>query len=249
MKSFNYLGFLTLTIMLVLVSHQFSWAAQAKFSWLPNDPSDGTVGYMLHYGTSSREYTESIDVGSPHPVSGRVFASVSQLVPDQTYFFTVTAYNANGEQSSYPNEVSCKITSESGYSSSSSSSHKLYISKSSNLSNVDVLEGATVDGGIYVFAGPDAGISHVTFSVDGVYAQTEILAPFELAGGAAFDTSQLSRGQHKITANIKLTDGSSKLISSVFSVSSGADIAGNKGSVGTNSHDLFVTTSPSLSGA
>jgi hypothetical protein len=235
--------------MFVLASHQFTWAAQANFSWLANNASDGTVGYMLHYGTSSREYTEFIDVGSPNPVNGRVNASVFQLVPDQTYFFTVTAYNVNGEQSSYPNEVSCTIPSESSSSSSSSSLYELYISTSSNLSNADVLEGVTADGDVYVFTGPDAGISNVTFSVDGVYTQTEYYTPFELAGGAAFDMSKLSLGQHKITANIKLTDGSNKLISSVFTVSSAADSADNKISVGTNSYDLFVTTSPSLSGA
>lgn len=107
MTLFNYLRIIFVTIIFSLSSYQFSWAAQADFSWLPNDKSDGTVGYILHYGKSSRKYTESVDVGSPSPVNGRIYASVSTLEAEQTYFFTVTAYNAQGNESSYPNEVKC----------------------------------------------------------------------------------------------------------------------------------------------
>ena len=104
---FNYLRIIFVIIIFSLSSYQFSWAAQANFSWLPNDKSDGTVGYILHYGKSSRNYTESVDVGSPAPVNGRIYASVSTLEAEKTYFFTVTAYNAEGNESSYPNEVKC----------------------------------------------------------------------------------------------------------------------------------------------
>jgi hypothetical protein len=107
MTLFNYLRIILVTIIFSLSSYQFSWAAHADFSWLPNDKSDGTVGYILHYGKSSRKYTESVDVGSPAPVNGRIYAGVSTLEAEQTYFFTVTAYNAGGDESSYPNEVVC----------------------------------------------------------------------------------------------------------------------------------------------
>ncbi len=103
---YKYFRLLFITILFGLSSYQYSWGAQANFSWLPNDPSDGTVGYILHYGKSSRNYTESVDVGSPAPVNGRICAGVSTLEPDQTYYFTVTAYNAQKIESSYPNEVS-----------------------------------------------------------------------------------------------------------------------------------------------
>ncbi len=240
MTLFNYFRILIVTIMLALLSNQSTWAAQANFSWLPNNTSDGTVGYMLHYGTSSRTYTESVDVGSPVPVNGRIYASVVQLAPDQTYFFTVTAYNAQGDESSYPSEVACTIPSNAV----NTTNYDIYMSTSSNLSGAVALEGSTVGGDIYVFTGPDAGISSVVFSVDGVVTRTEGLAPYELAGGEAFDTSSLSSGQHKITANIQLSDGTTKLVSSLFTLSS-ADVI----PVNTNAYDLFVTTSSNLSGA
>lgn len=226
--------------MFVLFNNQLSWAAELNFSWLPINTSDGTVGYKLHYGTSSRVYTNSVDVGSPVPVDGFVSAAISQLAPDQPYFFTVTAYNAQGDESSYANEVVCTVPSDAV----NSKPYDIYLSKSSNLSGAVALEGAAVDGDIYVFSGPDAGVSRVTFSVDGVAAQTEYLTPFELAGGSAFDTSQLSPGQHKLTANFQLNDGSTKLVSRLFTTPSSVPR-----SVNTSSYDIYVTTSSNPSGA
>jgi hypothetical protein len=54
---FNYRRILFVTIIFRLSRYQFSWAAQAIFSWLPNDPFEGTVGYILQYSKSSRNYT------------------------------------------------------------------------------------------------------------------------------------------------------------------------------------------------
>jgi CxxC motif-containing protein len=118
------------------------------------------------------------------------------------------------------------------------------MSTKSDLSGAVTLEGTTVDGDIYVFTGPDTGVSKVIFSVDGVVTQTESLAPYELMGGSAFDTSKLSSGKHKITADIKLTNGTSKLVSGVFTIPSADTGSGN-----TDLYDLFVTTSSNLSGA
>ena len=103
---------LIITFVFALLINHSAFAAQANFSWLPNNASDGTVGYVLHYGTSSHVYTKSIDVGSPAPVGGRIYANASQLVPEQTYFFTVTAYNAKAAESAYSNEVACTTPSE-----------------------------------------------------------------------------------------------------------------------------------------
>ncbi len=206
--------------MFALLSNQSSWAAQANFSWMANNDSGITAGYMLHYGTTSREYTKSVDVYFPDPIAGRVYATVDQLEPGQTYFVTVTAYNAEGSQSSYPNEVASTIPYDAV---ASSSDYELLATTSSSLAGAVALDGATVEGDIYVLTGPDTGVSSVTFSVDGIVVRTEGYAPFELVGGATYDTSLLSPGNHEINADIKLSDGSSKFISAVFTIPSAND--------------------------
>jgi len=230
-----------ITFLFALLISQAALAAQANFSWLPNNSSDGTVGYIIHYGISSRFYTESVDVGSPVPVSGRVRATVFNLEPEQTYFFTVTAYNAEGMESPYPNEIALDIPSDAV----DSNLYDIYVSESSDLSGALALEGEAVEGDLYIFTGPDAGVSSVIFSVDGVVTNTERVAPFELqVGKAALDTSQMSPGQHEIMANIQLSNGSTKLVSALFTIPSVDDSPANG-----NSHDIFISKSPNLSGA
>ena len=65
--------------------------------------AEGAVGYRLHCGTASGNYTQIQDVGNV------TTATVSNLTAGQIYFFCVTAYNAVGE--SLPsNEVSFRAT-------------------------------------------------------------------------------------------------------------------------------------------
>ncbi|MGB3223461.1 MAG: fibronectin type III domain-containing protein, partial [Desulforhopalus sp.] len=181
MTLFNYFRVLLVTMIFALASYQTSWAAHADFSWLPNDASDGTVGYVLYYGTSSRVYTESIDIGSPSLIGGRVHANVPQLAPGQKYFFTVTAYNAAGQESPYANEVACTIPLDAVSDGTGDiGNYDIMVASSSNLSGAVALDGATVEGDLYVFTGPDTGVNQVTFSVDGVVTQTEKAAPYEL---------------------------------------------------------------------
>ena len=92
------------------------------------------------------------------------------------------------------------------------------ISKSGDRSNAYALEGATVDGDIYVFVEPATEITMVEFFIDDVLHQTEKYAPFDLAGGATgglavpFDTGTLSTGLHKFSARITKIDGSNETI-------------------------------------
>jgi hypothetical protein len=241
MRLFNYARILIGTFMFALLSIQVSWAAEASFSWLANNDSGITAGYMLHYGTSSREYTDSIDVGSPTPTNGRIYASVDQLEAGKTYFFTVTAYNSAGSQSSYPSEVICSIPYDAV---SSSDDYEILATTSSSLAGAVALDGTTVEGEIYIFTGPDTGVSSVVFSVDGIVARTEGLAPFELAGGATYDTSDLSPGNHEVNADIKLSDGSSKFINAVFTIPSA-----DEDPVDNNIHDIYLSKASNLSEA
>jgi len=76
----------------------------ADFSWIPNEETD-LAGYKIHYGTASGDYTETIDVGKPEPVDGRIQAQVSGLIEGTTYYFVATAYDSAGVESDYSEEV------------------------------------------------------------------------------------------------------------------------------------------------
>lgn len=76
-----------------------SSAASVTLSWSPNSESD-LNGYKIHYGTTSRVYTTSMNVGkvTTHTVMG--------LTPGQTYHFALTAFNTTGAESGLSAEVS-----------------------------------------------------------------------------------------------------------------------------------------------
>ena len=62
------------------------YAAQhVSLAW---DAEREVVGYRLHCGTASHNYTQIQDVGNA------TMATVSNLTAGQIYYFAVTAYNA-----------------------------------------------------------------------------------------------------------------------------------------------------------
>jgi hypothetical protein len=79
-------------------------ANEAKFAWSPNTETN-LAGYKIHYGTGSRNYTSSVDVGKPPTINGSVNATLTGFVPGTTYYFAATAYDTNGFESDYSNEV------------------------------------------------------------------------------------------------------------------------------------------------
>jgi hypothetical protein len=73
-------------------------AEQVSLAWDANTEPD-LGGYKLYYGTASKAYSQVIDVGKNSQVT------VSNLNQGVTYFFAVTAYNLQGEESDYSNEI------------------------------------------------------------------------------------------------------------------------------------------------
>jgi len=83
-----------------------AFAGTATLNWTaPSFNTDGTpltdlAGYKIYYGTSSQNYTSVASVGN---VTTYVLNGLTDGV---TYYFTVTAYNTAGVESSYSQEVS-----------------------------------------------------------------------------------------------------------------------------------------------
>ncbi|MBN2809787.1 MAG: fibronectin type III domain-containing protein, partial [Deltaproteobacteria bacterium] len=73
-------------------------AGNLDLAW---DPSTSTEvsGYRLYYGTTSKNYTESVDVGNVTTYL------LTGLTDGETYYLAVTAYSSNTE-SDFSNEVS-----------------------------------------------------------------------------------------------------------------------------------------------
>ena len=85
-------------------------ANSATLSWSePSHNADGTplsgdlAGYIIYYGLGTDNYTESVDIGNYRS------ASINDLTSG-TWCFTVTAYDALGNESDFSDEI-CKTIS------------------------------------------------------------------------------------------------------------------------------------------
>jgi len=59
-------------------------------------------GFIVYYGTSSRNYSKSINVGNNSQVT------IGDLTPG-TWYFAVTAFDHTGNESGYSNELNSVI--------------------------------------------------------------------------------------------------------------------------------------------
>ena len=71
-------------------------------AWDPStDPS--VVGYRLYQGGESQVYSNVVDVGAANTTT------IKGLAPGATYYFAVTAYDANGFESDFSGEISYTV--------------------------------------------------------------------------------------------------------------------------------------------
>jgi len=89
-------GFLFFGVFLLVVSQ--AMAAQITVSWDPSPDSD-VVGYKLYFGTSSRNYTNSVDVGNTTSFT------LTNLEAGKIYYIAATAYDTEGLESDFSEEV------------------------------------------------------------------------------------------------------------------------------------------------
>ena len=90
---------LTALLIVTLSFPKIIHAAQITLEW------DAVIhplleGYVVHYGTYSGDYDVSLDVGN------WTSCTIADLEDSETYYFAVTAYSTEGEESDFSNEVS-----------------------------------------------------------------------------------------------------------------------------------------------
>lgn len=81
------------------------YSAQVTLEW---EASSGDVaGYNVYQGTSSRDYDVTLDVGNWNSVT------IADLEDGEAYYFAVTAYDTDGNESGYSNEacINCQTSS------------------------------------------------------------------------------------------------------------------------------------------
>jgi hypothetical protein len=78
------------------------WVAPTQNS--NGTPITGLSGYKIHYGTASQDYTQVVSLANP---------SLSRYVMDSlssgTYYFAITAYNAQGIESPLSGEITTTL--------------------------------------------------------------------------------------------------------------------------------------------
>jgi hypothetical protein len=73
-------------------------AAEITLAWDRNSEPD-IAGYRVYYGRESRSYTNVVDVGN------YTSCVIADLEDGKAYYFAATAYNTDGYESGYSNEV------------------------------------------------------------------------------------------------------------------------------------------------
>ncbi|MHC4459724.1 MAG: CFI-box-CTERM domain-containing protein [Planctomycetota bacterium] len=93
-----------ITAGLIILFPRLTSAHQVTLAWDPNTEPD-LGGYIAYWGTSSRNYPYLTDVGNntTHTITG--------LEEGQVYYFAITAYDSDYNESGYSDEVVYSVSS------------------------------------------------------------------------------------------------------------------------------------------
>jgi len=161
-------------------------AGEAALSWEPNKESD-LAGYRIYYGTSKRGancptgnhgYTAKVSVGK---VSSH---TIGNLTEGKTYYFSISAFDVNGNESCFSGETSKSIP----FAASDTGNPVVTISNPA--------DGAKVSGTVKISASAtDAdGIEWMSLFIDG----QKITSSWGGSFSYDWDTTKLSDGTHSI---------------------------------------------------
>jgi hypothetical protein len=89
------------TLLFLLCSFSHAMAADVSLAW-DASVSPNISGYKVYFGNGSQSY------GTPITIGNQTTYIVSGLTPG-TYYFAVTAFDVDGNESGYSNEVSALI--------------------------------------------------------------------------------------------------------------------------------------------
>lgn len=85
-------------LLVLLTAATGAQAAQLTLRWNASPEAD-VAGYIVHFGTRSGQYDQSVDVGKAQS------ATIRDLEPGTTYYFTATAYDSYGFASNPSEEI------------------------------------------------------------------------------------------------------------------------------------------------
>ncbi len=92
------LGPFSAVVLFNLVCSSIGFSAEVTLAWDPNTEPD-LAGYKIYLGVQSRQYSWTLDTGN------QTQATAGNLDQNITYFLSVTAYNTQGMESGFSNEV------------------------------------------------------------------------------------------------------------------------------------------------
>jgi chitinase len=93
---------LSLCSLLLLLLAQNAFAGHVTLAWNAVSAVD-LAGYILYYGYAPGSYSLSVDAGNS------TTAALSGLDQGRTYYFAATAYDVDGYESAFSNEVSYTV--------------------------------------------------------------------------------------------------------------------------------------------
>jgi hypothetical protein len=93
---------LACTVTLTLFGPARARGGDVSLFWNPS-PDLRAAGYNVHYGLGSRAYTWSLDADT------NLTATVTGLTPGVVYYFAATAYDSNGVESVFSNELTNRL--------------------------------------------------------------------------------------------------------------------------------------------